>query len=581
MAQRDHTPHPSAPADAPGTAGSTAAGRGTGGATKTRKGKGGKNNRGDAPALGPLGMLRWIWTQLTSMPTALFLLLLLAVAAVPGSIFPQRRVNPEMVNQYFVDNPDSAPWLDRFQLFDVYSSAWFSAIYILLFISLVGCIIPRIKKHAKALRTPPPRTPARLNRLPQYTRLEFAASAGQLPGEDEVIATAHKILKRRGYRAEARGSGAGASVAAERGYTREIGNLTFHISLVGVLLSMALGGAFGYGGQRVIVEGETFVNSLVSYDSFSPGTYFDAENLEPYSVTLDKFDILFDRESETHFGQPLDFTAHVTTRRSPDAEPEKEELKVNHPLRINGADVYLVGNGYAPVVTVRDGNGDVAFSGPVVSVPQDSVYTSLMVAKVPDAKPEQLGFQGFLLPTAMLDENGFGISGDPNAINPQLHLNSYAGDLGVDDGVPQNVYVLDTEKMTELNSRSQDAGGIILEAGQTYELPDNAGSITFEDLKRYIAVDINADPGKLPIAIFAGLALVGLAVSLFTPRRRVWVKLTDEGGQRGIEFALLARGEDPRLENEARELRRIFEKTWPVADEPDSDEHELGEDRGH
>jgi len=535
-----------------------------------------KAGRSDAPALGPWGMVRWVWTQLTSMPTALFLLLLLAVAAVPGSIFPQRRVNPEMVTQYLQDHPASGPWLDRFQLFDVYSSAWFSAIYILLFISLVGCIIPRIKKHAKALRTPPPRTPARLERLPQYTRLDFEPDAEALPSDDEVIESARRILKRRGYRVEARTEDQHPSVAAERGYTREIGNLVFHISLVGVLASMALGGAFGYSGQRVIVEGETFVNSLVSYDSFSPGTYFNAEHLEAYSVKLDKFDILFDRESETHFGQPLDFTAHVTTRRAPGAEPQDEVLKVNHPLRINGADVYLVGNGYAPVVTVRDGNGNVSFSGPVVAVPQDSVYTSLMVAKIPDAEPEQLGFQGFLLPTALVDENGFGISGDPNAINPQLHLNSYAGDLGVDDGVPQNVYVLDTEKMTELNSRSKDAGGIILEAGQTYELPDGLGSITFEDLKRYIAVDVNSDPGKLPIAIFSGLALLGLAISLFTPRRRVWVKLTADGGQRGIEYALLARGEDPRLQNEARELRGIFEKTWPVAE----DKQELGETRG-
>ena len=542
-------------------------------ATKPKK----QVKRSDAPVLGAAGMLRWIWTQLTSMSTALFLLLLLAIAAVPGSIFPQRRVNPEMVTEYLERNPASGPWLDRFQLFDVYSSAWFSAIYILLFISLIGCIIPRIRKHAKSLRTPPPRTPARLDRLPQYTKLEFDDAQGTVPAPQEVLQGTAKLLKRRGYRVQMRPDGADPSVAAERGYTREIGNLVFHISLVGVLASMGLGGAFGYGGQRVIVEGETFVNSLVSYDAFSPGTNFNPENLEPYSVTLDKFEILFDRESETHFGQPLDFTAHVTTRRGPQAEPQAEEIKVNHPLRINGADVYLVGNGYAPVITVRDGEGNVAFSGPVVSVPQDSVYTSMMVAKVPDATPDQLGFQGFLLPTAMLDENNFGISGDPNAINPQLHLNAYAGDLGIDNGVPQNVYVLDTENMTEINSRSLDAGGIILEAGQTYELPDGLGSITFDDLKRYIAVDINSDPGKLPIAIFSGLALLGLGVSLFTPRRRVWVKLTNGGGTGGIEFALLARGEDPRLENEARELRAIFDRTWPVA----QDDNEQGEVRGN
>ena len=529
------------------------------------KNKRSAKGRSDAPALGLLGSLRWIWTQLTSMPTALFLLLLLAVAAVPGSIFPQRSMNPETVNQYLENNPVSGPWLDRFQLFDVYSSAWFSAIYILLFISLVGCIIPRVKKHAQALRTPPPRTPSKLDRLPQYTSLTLVEDEVDTPSDDEVIDDAYKVLRKRGYRVERRSDATGRSVAAERGYTREIGNLTFHISLIGVLISVAIGGAFGYGGQRVIVEGETFVNSLVSYDSFTPGTNFNPENLTPYSVKLNKFDIVFDRESKTHFGQPLDFTAHVETRRSADAEPVDEEIKVNHPLRINGADVYLVGNGYAPVVTVRDGNGDVAFSGPVVSVPQDSVYTSLMVIKAPDAQPEQLGFQGFLLPTALVDETGFGISGDPNAINPQLHLNSFSGNLGLDDGVPQNVYVLDTDKLTELNSRNLDAGGIVLEAGQTYELPDGKGSITFDDLKRFIGVDVNYDPSKKPIAVFSFLALAGLAVSLFTPRRRVWVKLKNDNGQRSVEYALLARGEDPRLERESTELHNIFDSKWPLA----------------
>ena len=376
------------------------------------------------PALGFLGMLRWAWAQLTSMRTALFLLLLLAVAAVPGSVFPQRAVNPEQVAAYLTNKPTLGAWLDRFQLFDVFSSAWFSAIYLLLFISLIGCILPRIKKHAKALRTPPPRTPSRLNRLPQNGTVEIESAEASGISNEQIVADAAKLLKKRGYRAEARPEGASPSVGAERGYSREVGNLLFHISLVGILASVAVGGSFGYSGQRVLVEGETFVNSLVSYDSFKPGTWFKEESLIPYSVKLDKFNITFDRESTTHFGQPIDFTAEVETRRSPDAPVQKETIRVNHPLRINGADVYLVGNGYAPVVTVRDGQGNVAFRGPVVSVPQDGMYMSLMVIKAPDAKPDQLGFQGFLLPTAMTNENGL-----CHFRRPQRHQPAAAAEL--------------------------------------------------------------------------------------------------------------------------------------------------------
>ena len=41
--------------------------------------------------------LRWIWRQLTSMRTALILLFLLALAAIPGSLIPQTRVDPSAV----------------------------------------------------------------------------------------------------------------------------------------------------------------------------------------------------------------------------------------------------------------------------------------------------------------------------------------------------------------------------------------------------------------------------------------------------------------------------------------------------
>ncbi|MFM9745573.1 cytochrome c biogenesis protein ResB, partial [Streptomyces brasiliscabiei] len=82
------------------------------------------------PALGVVGWLGWGWRQLTSMRTALVLLLLLAIAAIPGSIVPQRTADPNGVSQFKVDHPDLYPVLDHLQLFDVYSSAWFSAIYI-------------------------------------------------------------------------------------------------------------------------------------------------------------------------------------------------------------------------------------------------------------------------------------------------------------------------------------------------------------------------------------------------------------------------------------------------------------------
>ena len=86
------------------------------------------------PEIGSVGLLRYAWRALTSMRTALILLLLLGVASIPGSIFPQRTQNPIAVGDSYKNSPELSRWLDRFYMFDVYGSPWFSAIYILLLI---------------------------------------------------------------------------------------------------------------------------------------------------------------------------------------------------------------------------------------------------------------------------------------------------------------------------------------------------------------------------------------------------------------------------------------------------------------
>jgi cytochrome c biogenesis protein len=519
------------------------------------------------PALGPKEMLRWAWTQLTSMRTALFLLLLLAVAAVPGSLFPQRPANPSVVTQYIKDNPDYGKLLDSLQLYDVYSSAWFSAIYLLLFISLIGCVVPRAIAHYKAMRSQPPRTPKRLSRLPEYGTLVIPSDAG-IPASD-AIHSAAGLLKKRGYRVEVRDDdGARPSLGAERGFLKEVGNLVFHTSLIGVLVSVAIGGLFGYSGQRILVEGDTFVNTLVGYDQFNPGTNFQSGQLQPYSVQLDKFDITFDRESQGKFGQPIDFSAAVTTKENPDAPAKQETLKVNDPITLGGTSIYLTGNGYAPVVTIRDGDGNVAMQGPVVAKLQGDNYYSSVVIKVPDAKPDQLGFAGFFLPTAFVSNDGVSFSGDPELFNPQLTLNSYFGDLGLDDGAPQNVFELDVQDLTPLNARNLDAGGITLAPGTSYTLPDGKGSISFDGVKRYIGVDIHHNPGQFYALVFALLAVAGLILSLYVNRRRAWVRTgTHEDGRTMVEYGLLARGEDHRLAAEAAALRKLLSEEWQLADD--------------
>ena len=520
------------------------------------------------PALGPVGWLRWGWRQLTSMRTALVLLLLLAIAAVPGSIVPQRTADPNGVTQYFADNPDLAPILDNLQLFDVYSSAWFSAIYILLFVSLIGCVIPRTKHHWKALRARPPRTPARLSRLDDHreTIVELAGDDGREEASVAVDLAADQ-LKRAGYRVERYDTGSSISVSAERGYLRETGNLVFHTALIGVLLAVGIGGGYTYTGQSVIIEGRTFVNTMLDYASFNPGRFVDEERLTPYSLTLDEFAVSYVPVGERGAGQAGDFVANLTTQLVGE-DAREGDVRVNHPLEIAGDRVYLMGNGYAPTITIRNADGDVVFDDPVPFLPQDTNMTSLGVVKVTDGMPEQLGMIGFFYPTQAPLTSGAFTSAYPDLINPVLTLNVYEGDLGIDDGTPRSVYTLDPTDMTQLTGGDTGTDSIELAPGETQELPNGLGTITFqnespagatgydESVKRYVSLSVHRDIGASWVLAFAVLALTGLLAALFVPRRRMWVKATPDGRTLRLEYAGLARGEDPTLGTAVEQVAR-------------------------
>src|SRR4051812_38338432 len=193
--------------------------QGSDGAERIRQGMRPDRQEPTLPTLGTIGMLRWGWRQLTSMRTALFLLLLLSIAAVPGSIFPQRNIDAGRVADYIAQHRTSARWLARLGFFDVSSSPCFSAISLLLFVPLVGCIIPRSKAHLSALRSTPPRAPARLHRLDEHAEVTTT-----LP-PDEALAAARAVLRRKRFRVHAHD---GSSLSRSEEHTSE---LQSHVNL--------------------------------------------------------------------------------------------------------------------------------------------------------------------------------------------------------------------------------------------------------------------------------------------------------------------------------------------------------------
>ena len=505
-------------------------------------------------------LARWTWRQLTSMRTALVLLLLLALASIPGSVFPQEDVDSLAVSQWRDDHPRLAPVWDRLDLFAVYGSVWFSAIYILLMISLVGCIVPRLFVYARALRARPPRAPRHLSRLPEST----SYTTDEEP--DVVLARAAEVIRRRRFRVDWT-DGESDAVAAERGHLREAGNLLFHLAVIVVLVGVAVGSLFGYKGGVIMFNGKDygFSNNLTQYDDFAPGSLFDPAVMEPFSFSITDFDVEWVTDGR-RAGMARKFVAHLDYEAEPGAETQQYDLKVNHPLSIGDTDVFLIGHGYAPVITIRDGEGNIAQTGPTVFLPTNAqTFESFGVVKAPDARPTQLGLEGTLYPTFAMGRDADGNLTMPssafgNAVDPLVSLFVYTGDVGLDDGSSASVYVLDKAKATQLTKADGQPFRMDLRPGDTVTLPDGLGSVTFEGLQRWNKIQISRTPGKLVALTGVVLALIGLLGSLFVRPRRLWVRARRQAdGTTLVELARLDRSSGGDPETGRDELAEIVE----------------------
>ena len=504
-------------------------------------------------------LLRNSWRQLTSMRTALVLLFLLAVAAIPGSVLPQRAVNAENVSKYFAAHPRLAPFLDRLGGFDVYASAWFAAIYLLLFTSLVGCVVPRLLDHARALRTAPPDAPKRLDRLPQH------AAAAPRPEDPAVAAAAvATVLRRRRFRTVVREQAGGAwTVAGEKGYLKETGNLLFHFALLAVLVGVGFGHWYGWHGNRLLVAGADrgFCNSVTQYDESSLGPRVDPADLPNFCLNLTDFTASYQAN-----GTPKSFLVTVDVTQN-DGRATRRTFTVNDPLRLHHANVHLLGHGYAPILRYTDRYGQQQ-TKVVPFLATDGMLTSEGVAQFPDVNIDpktnkrdqklQVGFEGVYLPTVNAD--GRPTSAFPAQRSPALFLTAYRGDLGVDVGIPGSVYALDRGQIA--NGELKQVSGVRpheLKPGESWTLDDGT-KLEFLGTRQYVTLTIRYDPTQ-PLVLGGAVAgLIGLMMSLAGHRRRVWFRAApleaSEGSSGGtlLEAGGLPRTDYPGFSDEFKAL---------------------------
>ena len=525
----------------------------------TPQGQGTRSTAG-AKAMRPV---RAAWRWLTSMRTALILLFLLAFAAIPGALLPQRSLSESKVDEYLANNGTMAEIFDKLQLFDVFSSVWFTAIYVLLFASLVGCIIPRTIEHWKAMRTPPTRAPKNLGRLPMN---DDGVVDKPL---DEVKTDVSSRLKRWHLtETPAAEDRAGAlSFSAERGFFREFGNLVFHLGLVALLITIAAGKLLYYEGQIILitdtgteiqdeaVQGAVntpFCNTApANFDSLRPGLLFDGTGLNPFCVQVEDFvaDYLPNGQAEM-------FTSNIRwadedTMREPTEEWNEQTLRVNHPLRVAGDRVYLQGHGFAPAMRVTWPNGEsrtsiVQFrpddptfflsSGAMRFDPPAGMYPDLY-----ERRQNQIAIEGLFAPTAeFTGESGALLTSVYPAMNdPAVAVDVYRGDAGLDTGRSQQLFSLDRDLMH--SGQLEKIDRVNLKEGEDVTLDDGT-KIEFLGAKEFVNLQVSHDPTQVWVLWSSIAMLAGLVVSLAVKRRRLWVRLhpVSDTATR-VEFGGLAR----------------------------------------
>jgi cytochrome c biogenesis protein len=497
------------------------------------------------------------WRQLTSMRTALVLLFLLALAAIPGSVLPQRSVSVEAVGQWYRDHPDLAPTVDRLGGFDVYSSPWFSAIYLLLFVSLLGCVVPRLRDHVLSLRRAPVDAPRRLNRLPQH--------AGGLRHDatpEAAGAALHAGLRSRRWRSVLRSHDDGSvTVSAEKGYLKETGNLLMHTAMVAVLVGVALGSWYGWHGNRIVVAGPDngFCNVLQQYEEYGLGTRVDGSALPPFCFTLTEFEAEYTEDS-----QPLSFLARGEVTED-GGEPRPAEFTVNSPLRLDRANMYLLGEGYAPVLRYTDRFGQTQTTT-TPFLPLDPLGTAEGVAAFPDANADpddpaerdrslQVAFEGLYLPTAPTDAPVLVRSAHRAERAPLLMLLPYRGDLGIDSGASQSLWSLSPDQVAS-GALERVGEPMFLRPGQTGTLDDGT-TVEFVGTQRWVTVSVRYDPGEPIVLTGVALLLAGLVLSLTGRRRRVWFRLRPgDDGHSEVEAGGLPRSDYAGFSDEFAKLVR-------------------------
>jgi len=405
-----------------------------------------------------------------SLKLTIFLLILLAILSIIGTVITQNASSEDYIQRYGVSLYEV---LDFFNLFDMYHSLWFSAILLLLVVNLVACSLhrfPGVWNQFFRKASPVALEDSMVKILPYVERIPLA---GQTKTNLEEAIQSH--FKREFHHLKRNETESAISLFSEKGRFSRLGVYIAHLSLIIILIGGLIGSFYGFKGFVNILEGETVDQVGVRVKDKV------VQKPIPFSVRCDDFKIAFyDVPGNQQYVK--EYTSILTILEK-GKEVLKKTVQVNHPLHYEGLTFYQSSYGSLQEATVgiqsKSKKEKILLKiheGETLPIPTSNAFIR-MVRYLPQFHNLGEGLQMILL--------------RPN--QPPQPLWALKDPSKIDQG---------------------DAEFIV-----------NFEGITIQE---YTGLQVAKDPGVWVVWIGCTLLIVGLIVSFFFSHQRIWVRIPKE-----------------------------------------------------
>jgi cytochrome c biogenesis protein len=357
--------------------------------------------------------------------------------------------------------------LEKLQLFQVFSSVWFSVGLVVLILSIVACTIdrtPRLWRQSAEIRVVQP-DPFYDPRLPERVVVTGL--------EPDVVA---RVLRRHRFHVRREDVGAIGYLYGDRNRWTKMATLLTHTGLVLFLVAAAVTTRFGDEQGLVVADGQ----SLTVQPIGTPGLLL-VKNLGFSAPGLDT-------------GQPTDFTTHLAVYQD-GVQIADKLIRVNDPLTVDGYTFHQNGFGPAPDVVIRDLAGQPLWSGPIPMTDQ--------AAGFPFAE--------------------FSVPGRQIAL--QLLLQRASDGTGLLVVLPFRAAGSNADGAAQVEGLQP----VALARGELTQPPGTDFTIELRDFSDYTLLIAKKDPGAYVTWLAFACLISGILITFWMPRRRIWGRLDPDG----------------------------------------------------